>query len=174
MTESFSPCRGMIGGNAVFKDRVWLLGGGRYETPAHPQYTYLNDVWSSADGKAWERHLEHAPWRGRVYHDVAVFDDRLWVMEGQVSQGKNVKDVWYSSDGQDWYAVPQTPWKERHASSVFAWYVSGTKDRGPQAVHFGTSVSFRTFRALSTTTPLSTDLDAYRLIREGYSRDERR
>ena len=130
MTESFSPCRGMIGGNAVFKDRVWLLGGGTYETPTRPQYTYLNDVWSSADGRAWERHLDHAPWPGRVYHDVAVFDDRLWVMEGQGPHGKNLKDVWYSSDGRDWYEVRETPWKERHASSVFAyenalWMIAG-------------------------------------------------
>jgi len=130
MTEPFSPCRGMIGGSAIFNDRIWLLGGGTYETPAHPQYTCLNDVWSSADGKAWERHIEHAPWRGRVYHDVAVFDDRLWVMEGHDLHGKNMNDVWYSSDGQDWYEVPETPWKERHASSVFVhknalWMIAG-------------------------------------------------
>ena len=130
MTEAFSPRRGMIGGNAVFRGRIWLLGGGTYETAAHPQYTYLNDVWSSAHGKAWHRHIEHAPWPGRVYHDVAVFDDRLWVMEGQGSQGKNVKDVWYSSDGYHWYEVPQTPWNQRHAASVFAyenalWMIAG-------------------------------------------------
>jgi len=130
MTEPFSPCRGMIGGNAVFKDRVWLLGGGTYETPTRPQFTCLNDAWSSADGKAWERHVEHAPWKGRVYHDVAVFDDRLWVMEGHDVHGTNLKDVWYSSDGHDWYEVPETPWKERHAASVFVyddalWMIAG-------------------------------------------------
>ena len=130
ITAPFTPCHGMIGGSAIFRDRIWLLGGGTYETPTHPQYTYTNDVWSSADGKAWERHIEQAPWRGRVYHDVAVFDDRLWVMEGQGSHGKNMNDVWYSSDGREWHEVPETPWKERHASSVFTyenalWMIAG-------------------------------------------------
>ena len=130
MHAPFTPRRGMIGGNTVFKDRIWLLGGGTYETPLHPRYAYLNDVWSSADGKVWDRHVEHAPWRGRVYHDVAVFDDRLWVMEGQGPDGKNMKDVWHSSNGQDWHEVPNTPWKERHAASVFVhdnalWMIAG-------------------------------------------------
>jgi len=130
MSVPFNPCRGMIGGNTIFQDRIWLIGGGTYETPNRPQYTYTNDVWSSADGEAWERHVEHAPWRGRVYHDVAVFDDRLWVMEGQGSHGKNMNDVWYSTNGQDWHEVPETPWAERHASSVFVyenalWVIAG-------------------------------------------------
>lgn len=130
MTESFTPRRGMIGGNAIFKDRVWLLGGGTYETPGLPKYVYHTDVWSSADCIVWERHIDQAPWCGRVYHNVAVFDDCLWVMEGQGSIGKNTRDVWCSSDGTNWHELPDTPWKERHAASVFVykdalWMVAG-------------------------------------------------
>jgi len=130
MTHPFSPCRGMIGGNTIFKDRIWILGGGTYDTPGRPYYTAPNDVWSSADGKAWERHVEHAPWPGRVYHDVAVFDERLWLMEGHTTDGNNMNDVWYSSDGQDWREVPDTPWEKRHAASVFVyrdalWMIAG-------------------------------------------------
>jgi hypothetical protein len=60
---------------------------------------------------------------------VAVFDDRLWVMEGYDGKG-NRNDVWYSSDGVNWYEVPKTPWKARHAASVFVhdkalWMVAG-------------------------------------------------
>lgn len=128
--EPFRPSHGMAGGNAIFQDRIWILGGGTYETPGHPGYACLNDVWSSADGKAWERHLARAPWPGRVYHDVAVFDERLWVMEGHNQDGQNMKDVWYSADGEDWREVPDTPWKERHAASVFVyenalWMIAG-------------------------------------------------
>jgi len=130
MVHPFTPCRGMIGGSAVMNGRVWLLGGGTYKTPGRPEYSYQNDVWSSADGLVWERHLEHAPWQGRVYHNVAVFDNCLWVMEGQGMNGKNLRDVWYSSDGINWKELPGTPWKERHAASVFVyreglWIVAG-------------------------------------------------
>jgi hypothetical protein len=122
------PQRGMIGGNVVFKNRMWILGGGTYDTPAHPQRLFYNDVWSSPDGVHWTRHVEHAPWQPRQYHDVAVFDGRMWVLEGWNKENRN--DVWYSSDGVNWYELPNTPWNPRHAASVFVyrdalWMVAG-------------------------------------------------
>ena len=129
MTQPFEPCRGMIGGSTVFKDQVWILGGGTYEIPDLRPYVYYNDVWSTADGRHWECHTNDAPWGGRVYHDVAVFDGKLWIMEGQRADG-NSNDVWYSADGVEWHEVPDTPWAVRHASSVFVfqdalWMIAG-------------------------------------------------
>jgi hypothetical protein len=120
--------RGMIGGSAVFRDRIWILGGGTYDTPDTPDRLFYNDVWSSADGVSWECHREHAPWVPRQYHEVAVFDDRLWVMEGYRDANRN--DVWCSSDGVNWQEIPDTPWAPRHAASVFVydnalWMVAG-------------------------------------------------
>jgi hypothetical protein len=120
--------RGMIGSSAVFRGKIWLLGGGTYDTPKHPRRNFFNDVWSSADGVHWERILERAPWHPRQYHEVAVFDDRLWVLEGW--NGTNRNDVWYSSDGIRWHELPGTPWAPRHAASVFVygkalWVVAG-------------------------------------------------
>ncbi len=123
----WSP-RGMIGGSAVLHGRLWLLGGGIYDTPQRPQREFYNDVWSSADGIHWQRHLEHAPWHPRQYHDVAVFDGRLWVLEGWNQENRN--DVWHSADGVEWQELPGTPWAPRHASSLFVyqdalWVVAG-------------------------------------------------
>jgi len=122
--------RGMIGGSAVLKGRIWMLGGGRYDTPKVRKREFHNDVWSSADGVKWERHTEAAPWKPRQYHDVAVFDDRLWVLEGWNRDGGNRNDVWHSADGANWTEVPDTPWAVRHAASVFVhdnalWMVAG-------------------------------------------------
>jgi hypothetical protein len=127
--EPYWSARGMIGGSAVFKGRIWILGGGTYDTPKVKTRNFYNDVWSSADGVAWTRHAEKAPWEARQYHEVAVFDDRLWVLEGYGPKG-NRNDVWYSADGVNWYEVPKTPWKARHAASVFVhdkamWVVAG-------------------------------------------------
>jgi hypothetical protein len=123
----WSP-RGMIGGSAVFRDRIWLLGGGTYDTPDTPDRLFYGDVWSSADGADWERHVSSADWPARQYHDVAVFDERLWVMEGFNPVNRN--DVWMSPDGVSWTEVPDTPWAPRHAASVFVyddalWMVAG-------------------------------------------------
>jgi hypothetical protein len=121
--------RGMIGGSAVFRGRMWVLGGGTYDTPATPTRRFFNDVWSSPDGVRWTRHIEHAAWPPRQYHDVAVYDDRLWVMEGWDGTG-NRSDVHYSADGVTWHELPGTPWAPRHAASLFAhrdalWMVAG-------------------------------------------------
>ncbi|MEW4567993.1 hypothetical protein AB1L88_09015 [Tautonia sp. JC769] len=128
---SWSP-RGMIGGSAVHRDRMWILGGGTYDTPQTPSRTYYNDVWSSDDGRHWTLHTGRAPWAARQYHEVAVFDDRLWVLEGY--SGANRNDVWYSTDGVNWYEIPDTPWAPRHAASVFVfkdalWVVAGNNMR---------------------------------------------
>lgn len=122
--------RGMIGGTAVFKGKIWILGGGTYDTPKKPERIFYNDVWCSSDGKNWERVCENAPWHPRQYHDVAVFDGKLWVMEGYHKNGGNRNDVWYSRDGKNWTEIPVTPWKPRHAASVFVydnalWMVAG-------------------------------------------------
>lgn len=127
--EPFWPQRGMIGGSAVFKERIWILGGGTYDTPKTPARKYYNDVWSSADGITWRRHVERAPWAPRQYHDVAAFDGRLWVLEGYDGKG-NRNDVWHSADGEAWHELPNTPWKPRHAASLFVhdgclWVVAG-------------------------------------------------
>jgi hypothetical protein len=122
--------RGMIGGGAVFKNRIWILGGGTYDTPKKPDRIFYNDVWSSADGVKWKQVAKTTPWHPRQYHDVAVFDDRMWVMEGWHQDGGNRKDVWHSADGVNWTEVPDTPWPARHAASVFVhdnalWMVAG-------------------------------------------------
>ena len=122
--------RGMIGGAAVHDNRMWILGGGTYDTPATPMRNFYNDVWSSDDGINWEQHIAHAPWAPRQYHEVAAFDDHLWVLEGYAAESGNRRDVWYSPDGVNWTELPDTPWAPRHAGSVFVyngslWMVAG-------------------------------------------------
>jgi hypothetical protein len=127
--------RGVIGGAAVFKGRMWVIGGGTY---GDPQSIY-NDVWSSADGINWTRVMAHAPWQPRIYHSVTVYDGRMWVIAGHASNGNgNLADVWSSADGVNWSQVPYTPWLARHAASVAVfngaiWLTGGSTDvNGPQ------------------------------------------
>jgi hypothetical protein len=129
------PPRGMIGGGAVLDGRIWLLGGGIYDTPSTPGRAFYNDVWSSDNGLDWSCHLEHAPWAPRQYHDVAAFDGLLWVLEGygptrNSEPAGNRNDVWYSPDGVNWCELLDTPWTPRHAASIFVfddalWVVAG-------------------------------------------------
>ena len=132
--EPYWSSRGMIGGSTVFRNRMWILGGGTYDTETTPERTFYNDVWSSADGVRWTRHVELAPWPSRQFHNVAVFDNRLWVLAGYTKPRRELNDVWYSSDGVNWYQVPRTPWRMRHAASVFVhsgalWMACGPTNR---------------------------------------------
>ena len=125
----WSP-RGMIGGSAVMNGRMWLIGGGTYDTPSTPTRLRYNEVWSSADGLAWTRHVEHAAWKSRSYHEVAAFDGNIWMLEGVHVSGNNRNDVWYSPNGVEWHELADTPWAPRHAASVFVyddalWMVAG-------------------------------------------------
>jgi len=123
--------RGMIGGSAVHNGRMWLLGGGTSETPQQQARQFNSEVWSSSDGVNWEFHTI-APWHPRQYHEVAVFDGKLWVMEGyyyHIIDG-NRNDVWFSEDGVVWEELPGTPWAPRHAATVYVydnalWIVAG-------------------------------------------------
>ncbi len=121
--------RAFAGKALVFKDRLWIFGGGTYTTEHHEKRVY-NDVWSSLDGRRWECCLSHAPWEPKLMHDVAVFDNKLWMLEGYHTTARNQNDVWYSEDGKNWTELPGTPWKPRHAASVFVyqdalWMVAG-------------------------------------------------
>ncbi len=124
------PSRNLTGMGIAFEDRLWVLGGGTYETPARPKRVFYNDVWSSPDGVSWEQHLAHAPWEPRQFHDGAVWDGKLWVLEGGRTDCGNRTDVWYSPDGSNWAELPGTPWPPRHAASVCVhggalWMVAG-------------------------------------------------
>jgi hypothetical protein len=135
----WSP-RGMIQGSIEFRGRMWLLGGGTYDTPDHPTRLFSNEVWSTADGANWRKDAV-APWAPRQYHSVAVFDDKMWVLAGgnTSTPGFNRNDVWYSSDGVNWTELPNTPWPTRHAGSAFVfdnhlWMVAGSHP-GSSPIH---------------------------------------
>jgi len=130
--------RGIIHGSVVFDGKVWILGGGLYGwTNMQKDYSadvYYNDVWSSPDGIHWTQVLEHAPWIPRQHHNVAVYDNKMWVLAGHNYQVDPVNtlrnDVWYSSDGRNWQELRGALWSPRHAASVFVynnslWIVAG-------------------------------------------------
>jgi hypothetical protein len=62
-------------GEVVYKDRLWLLGGWFDSYSASPR-----DVWSSADGKAWDLVRREVPWKHSDLPMTVVFRDRMWLM----------------------------------------------------------------------------------------------
>ena len=102
---------------AVLNGKIYVFGGGNYV----PQYSALNDVWSSTDGKRWEQVTEHADWSPRLWFSSAVYRDRIWVLGGWSNHpSKNWGDVWSSRDGRQWEQLKSNViWKERHEHSTY-------------------------------------------------------
>jgi hypothetical protein len=106
--------------SVVFKDRLWVMGGGLY----HDVNDNRSDVWNSPDGVRWERVVAEAPWVRRRFHESVVHDDAIWVAGG-VHYGAckpyNRNDVWTSRDGENWVEADRhAPWAERHAVALFS------------------------------------------------------
>ena len=101
----------------VVNNQIYVMGGGNYV----PQYQALNDVWSSFDGKNWERVVEHADWSPRLWFSSVVYRDRMWVLGGWSNHpSKNWGDVWQSRDGRNWQQLKSNViWKERHEHSAY-------------------------------------------------------
>ena len=94
---------------------MWVLGGTE-DYYFGDDHNLKNDVWSSADGKAWRLETADAVWPPRAYHQAAVLDGRIYLFGGgnYVPGYKAFNDVWSSDDGARWIRVTAAaPWHPR-------------------------------------------------------------
>jgi hypothetical protein len=82
----------------VYKDKMWLMGG------QGTNGSYLNDVWSSADGVSWNQETAGASWQGRKSFGCFTLPgiDKIFIVAGINSGGTSLTDVWSSPDGKTW------------------------------------------------------------------------
>ena len=122
----------------VFQNKLWVIGGWDEVIANGGTETRLNDVWSSSDGIAWTKHdpAGGVIFEPRVGHEVVVFDDKLWVIAGNLANDVDVGDVWSSTDGVTWTEVSaDVPGLARNSHRVveFAgkmWLTGGVVDDG--------------------------------------------
>ncbi|MCY7352203.1 MAG: hypothetical protein LH606_16315 [Cytophagaceae bacterium] len=80
---------------AVFKNKIWLMGGfdGKHHT---------NEVWNSTNGVHWNQVTPHAAWSARNPGGLVVFQNRIYLLGGGEIDKSNFNDVWSSENGVDW------------------------------------------------------------------------
>lgn len=105
----------LASGLVEFQGRLWLLGGTENYYFGTDK-SLKNDVWSSADGRAWKLETAGAGWSPRAYHQAIVLHDKIYVFGGgnytPAFHAKN--DVWSSSDGVNWTCETESaPWEPR-------------------------------------------------------------
>jgi hypothetical protein len=145
-TKQPSP-RGMIDSLVEFKGFLWLCGGGTYLPSGGEGRAFYNDVWRYSEATGWERMLPNetqvssSRWSPRQYHNVVVYDGKIWVLSGFGKRTDGslgyLNDVWCSEDGKTWMQVRSdgvSPWRVSYADGVCAsprgiWRVTGAGDK---------------------------------------------
>lgn len=128
-------------GGAVFRGKIWLMGGQQGDR-------LYNDIWSSDNGVDWVLEAESAPWSKRqITHSLLVFDEKMWMLGGGVKGSSYFpfvayNDVWCTSDGVHWELVARhAPWAARiwGSTTVYRnrmWLIGGYRSE-PESRHFG-------------------------------------
>jgi len=114
----------------VHHDKIWVIAGYSKPDPGGN----CDDIWSSSNGRDWERVISSLPWGKRTGMGVASEGDYIWVSGGYaggLTQNKSYNDVWSSEDGRTWKRMEASaPWSARcgHASLGFKgnlWIIGG-------------------------------------------------
>jgi hypothetical protein len=81
---------------AVYRDRIWILGGWL------PEPGNYNDIWFTEDGKQWTEVKCDKIWKQRHQPAVYVFEDKIWIAGGHAVPVSN--EVWSWRPPDEWFA----------------------------------------------------------------------
>lgn len=105
----------------VHDNKLWVIGGyGKDQDSSNSDFK--NDVWYTANGFTWVQATSNANFSPRSRLTSVSYDGYLWVIGGQVGQGKYLNDIWRSSDGIFWTKVKEIEGfgkRSEHTSVVF-------------------------------------------------------
>ncbi len=135
----------------TFNGKLWLIGGENNDGD------WLGDIWYSTDGSTWTNIFLSAPFGEVAYHDTVVFNDKIYVIAGDVATS-NTK-VWSSLDGENWTQETANafPGRVTHKVVVFnsAIYVIGGEDiAGNKLNEIWTSTNGSTWTQVATNSPI--------------------
>lgn len=79
-----------------FNGRVWAVGG-------YKNRQRNNEIWSSVDGIDWQQvTVEGSVFSPRMAHTLTVWQDKMWLVAGNITGYSHINDVWSSADGIHW------------------------------------------------------------------------
>lgn len=144
----------------VFNDKIWITGGvGITQQTPKTNFTCLNDVWASDNGKEWTQKTTNAP--ARSGHALIVFNNKIWLIGGYAnSWGKYQNDVWCSDDGLSWKCViDSAAFSPRIYHSCLVWggkmWIIGGQERNALLNDVWSSIDGVTWENATDTAPFS-------------------
>lgn len=116
--------KNIVGTMCVFNNKIYQVSGGWYGGDTLSNFTYSQDVYSTADGINWSVE-EPIPMPGVQYTNTIVFDNKLWcvagnsVVSGLASHGYNKSEVCYMDQNGQWHKMVNSATDPKtHASSL--------------------------------------------------------
>ncbi len=99
----------------VFKNRIWVIGGGVIDGQPELNPNSKREVWSTADGVHWDRSRDRsgAAWGGAP----VVYDDQLWLIAAN-RNSTFAPSLLVTADGATW-REESAPWAPRGAPAVW-------------------------------------------------------
>lgn len=112
----------------VFKNKLWIIGGGVIDGQRNPNPGSDTEMWSSTNGIKWTKVETNSP--GKWAGTPVVFDDKLWLVGANRNDGNFSNALWVSDDGINW-RKQSTPWSPRGGVAVWEFggklYMTGGK-----------------------------------------------
>lgn len=118
---------GHIGNAVVFRNRIWIIGGGVIDGDPKNNPKSDDEIWSSADGIKWTLETDKSNISAGT---PIVFDDKLWLVGANRGDGNFARSSLVTNDGVNW-REESAPWSPR--GYVAAWifdnklYITGGK-----------------------------------------------
>jgi len=125
---------------ASYRDRIFLAAGIINDDSQLYGSRYLDDVWSSKDGRAWSCLAPHAPWPARGGPELVVYKGKLWLVGGELQSRYYAMDIWSTVNGRDWKReTGRFAWPGRTSGGVAVfkdkvWLMGGTHRDWPKRV----------------------------------------
>ncbi len=120
VTEHASWSPRTVGQPFVFRDRMYIIGGGVIDGDTNADPASTREIWSTADGKDWTKTVDKMPMI--VGGAPVVFDDKLWLV-GANRDGSFGRSSMVSTDAVEW-VEHRAPWSPRGGAA--AWVVGDT------------------------------------------------
>jgi len=106
-----APWKARAGAGAIVLNDTIYVAGGCYNNEDRKR-SFLNDVWRSRDGVAWEKVTDSAEWSPRSGARLVALRQQLFIVAGEIgfTPETQLGDVWVSdNNGQHWSLATDKP-----------------------------------------------------------------
>jgi len=90
----------------VYNNKLWLFGGTTGKDGNNNSYIGSNELWSSSDGKTWEKQTTATSIPLYAFPTCVVFGSKIWLIGGATND--SFKPSVWSFDGTDWTSASAT------------------------------------------------------------------